>query len=383
MRINSGTVGMDSARTYSSEKSEIRTYSASMFSGLMGKKEFDSFNTPVSKDESSEIPKKENLDTKEGKNDIEEAVGNMKSKIKDIGTAGVSAEQNLRDQIRKMREQCINLLLRILFPDRKLDLQNEGLQETSAWTDSPEQAEDLKMAVMVKQSAYSYEYRYEERETTSFSAVGKVSCADGREIDININLEMSRSFCEYYSEEMEYVEVALMDPLVLDFGGSASALSDQTFMFDIDSDGVEDEINNLINGSGFLALDLNEDGIINNGNELFGTHSGDGFEDLRIYDTDIDGFIDEDDEVFDKLRIMCVDENGETQLYSLKEVGVGAIGLNRISTEFSDKSETNNSVRGIVRSTGVFLFENGGAGTVRQVDLVNHSRFKKAEAAYA
>lgn len=383
MRINSGFIGMDSARTYSSEKSEVRTYSSSMFSGLMSSKEFDSFNKPALEKESDEISKKDNLNTKDGNSNIEDAMENLKSKVKDVGSVGVSAEQNLRDQIRKMREQCMNLLLRILFPDRKLNLKDEGFYDAGQWTDSSSQSSDISMAVLVKESSYSYEYRYEESETTSFSAVGKVTCADGREIDININLEMSRSFCEYYAEEMEYVEVSLMDPLILDFKGPATSLSDQTFMFDIDSDGIEDEINKLAEGSGFLALDLNEDGIINDGSELFGTRSGNGFLDLQKYDTDNDGFIDEDDEVFEKLKIMCINSDGSAQLYSLKEAGVGAIGLSSISTEFSDKSEQDNTYKGIVRSTGVFLFEDGRAGTVRQLDLVNHSRIKQAEAAYA
>lgn len=97
---------------------------------------------------------------------------------------------------------------------------------------------------------------------------------------------------------------------------------DQTFFFDIDCDGVEDEISKLISGSGFLALDQNGDGIINDGSELFGTQSGNGFADLAKFDSDGNGFIDENDEIFDRLKIWCMDENGQPHLYSLKEKGV-------------------------------------------------------------
>ena len=62
-------------------------------------------------------------------------------------------------------------------------------------------------------------------------------------------------------------------------------LSDQTFYFDLDADGKEEEIS-VLNGSGYLALDKNGDGVINDGSELFGTKNGDGFADLARYDED-------------------------------------------------------------------------------------------------
>ena len=42
----------------------------------------------------------------------------------------------------------------------------------------------------------------------------------------------------------------------------------------------------MLNGSGYLALDKNGDGTINDGSELFGTRNGDGFADLAQYDED-------------------------------------------------------------------------------------------------
>ena len=67
------------------------------------------------------------------------------------------------------------------------------------------------------------------------------------------------------------------------------------FSFDLDSDGVKEDIPMIRPGSGFLALDLNKDGIINNGNELFGPHTGDGFVELSSYDKDTNNWIDEND----------------------------------------------------------------------------------------
>ena len=63
---------------------------------------------------------------------------------------------------------------------------------------------------------------------------------------------------------------------------NVTSVSDMKFKFDIDSDGKVDEISFVGKSSGFLALDKNEDGKINDGSELFGTKSGDGFSDLAL-----------------------------------------------------------------------------------------------------
>ena len=71
--------------------------------------------------------------------------------------------------------------------------------------------------------------------------------------------------------------------------------------------------------------------MINDGNELFGTKSGDGFKDLAKYDKDRNGWIDEADDIFDDLRIWTKDEQGNDKLLTLKEAGVGAIYLGGFS----------------------------------------------------
>lgn len=57
------------------------------------------------------------------------------------------------------------------------------------------------------------------------------------------------------------------DPLVLNFSGTATQLTGQRFKFDLNSDGKSEDINMVTGGSGFLALDRNGDGKINNGSE--------------------------------------------------------------------------------------------------------------------
>ena len=213
-----------------------------------------------------------------------------------------------------------------------------------------------------------------ETEETTFSTTGTVKTADGREIEFNLSMTMSRSFEEAYVGSVNFgtplqQRAALCDPLVINLNTAAANVSDQTFYFDLDADGKMDQISNLAPGSGFLALDKNGDGVINDGNELFGTQSGDGFADLAAYDEDGNGWIDENDEIFSKLLIWSKDENGNDELYHLKDKGVGAICVAKVSTDFSLNSLKTNQANGQIRSTGVFLYENGNAGTMQQLDL--------------
>ena len=210
---------------------------------------------------------------------------------------------------------------------------------------------------------------YSETEETGFHANGRACTEDGRTIDFNINILMSRSYMEYMNVSIPTMADALCDPLVVNIGSDTADVRDQTFKFALDADGTEDEISMLGKGSGFLALDKNGDGKISDGSELFGTKSGDGFGDLREYDSDGNGWIDENDDVFSKLKVWCKDENGKDILMDLKEADIGAIFLGEQQTEFS-LGGADGYRDGVIRSTGVFLREStGAAGTVQHVDL--------------
>ena len=135
------------------------------------------------------------------------------------------------------------------------------------------------------------ESTYREEEYAGFSAVGRVKTSDGRSIDFKIDVAMSRTFEMSFQNELTKVQKTLKDPLVINFDAPAAQVRDQKFFFDLDSDGTPEEISALEKGSGFLALDKNEDGKIGDGSELFGVGSGDGFRDLAAYDEDGNGWI--------------------------------------------------------------------------------------------
>lgn len=205
-----------------------------------------------------------------------------------------------------------------------------------------------------------------EKEKMSFSMKAHVNTSDGKTIDVELNLNMSR---EFYASNSSTIEVARKkDPLVINYGASSASLSSTKFEFDIDCDGKPDQISQLMTGSGFLAVDWNKDGKINNGGELFGARTGDGFKELAQHDTDKNGWIDENDEIFNSLRIWLKDENGKDILLGLGEVGIGAIYLGSVATAFDIKEGA--SMNGVLQRTGFFLKEDGTAGTVQHVDLV-------------
>lgn len=208
-----------------------------------------------------------------------------------------------------------------------------------------------------------------ETESTTFASTGIVKTADGRSIDFNVEVSMSRAYMEK-CDMLEVQEYIKTDPLMINLDTNIGSVSDQKFFFDLDSDGKEEEISFAGKGSGFLALDKNGDGKINDGSELFGTKSGDGFKDLAKYDEDGNGWIDENDSIYSQLKVWTKDENGNDRLIDLKDADVGAIYLRNADTQFSLKDDEN-KLNAEIKKTGIYLKESTGAvGTLNHVDLV-------------
>jgi len=215
---------------------------------------------------------------------------------------------------------------------------------------------------------YDRQISHYEAEVTTFSAEGVIKTADGKQINFSLELAMSREYYEESNFSLRAGDAVFKDPLVINFNGSAAQLTDTKFAFDIDSDGQQDNISFVGPDSGFLALDRNANGMIDDGSELFGTQSGNGFADLAAYDSDGNLWIDENDAVFADLRIWSKDASGLDSLSTLAQMGVGALYLGDVSTPFSLNTASNQSL-GQVRATGVYLNESGSAGTLQQIDL--------------
>lgn len=218
------------------------------------------------------------------------------------------------------------------------------------------------------QLVYERQTRYQETEKMQFAAAGRVVTRDGQEIAFRAELYMSRSFVATSSLTVIGGNAVMTDPLVINFDGTGAQLENTRFAFDLDSDGTPEQIANLRPNSGYLALDRNGDGVINNGKELFGPVSNNGFMELAAYDDDGNGFIDEGDAVYSQLRIWQRDSNGSNRLLALGDKHIGAIYLGHTYSPMQLKDAQNNSL-GEVVSSGIYLREDGSSGLVQQINL--------------
>lgn len=379
MKIDSSTVGMESARSYRSTSISVRRFMIGEY-----RRGGTALNTAVGGNAG-------NSENAGGAGSAESAADRTSSALSDWqkrmqgANTNVSIRSSASQTYATIRQTTIHYIFSLLFGSRTNRF-NQWLQDSGAQSNAQEEqqnanagaeeqnAQDMQLAPLttnVKVLRFTQENIQIESENTAFSTVGKVRTADGREIDFNVNVGMSRQFQQHFYEDLQMASFEFCDPLVINLDTDVAELSDQTFYFDIDADGELDEVSELGRGSGYLALDKNGDGVINDGSELFGTASGNGFADLVKYDEDGNGWIDENDAVWDQLKIWCKDENGKDVLYRLADKGVGAICLQNAATDFTLKGQSGQT-QGAIRNTGVFLYENGNVGTVQHVDVAKY-----------
>ena len=138
-----------------------------------------------------------------------------------------------------------------------------------------------------------------------------------------------------------------IDPVVLNLSeeSKANGLGASYSYFDYDGDGFAERTAWIGEQQGLLVVDLNENGIIDDGKELFGDktilkngcQAKDGYQALKDVDDNKDGVIDSQDSAWLKLRVWVDNGDGMTQegeLKTLEELGIESIKLNgeRIGT---------------------------------------------------
>jgi Ca2+-binding RTX toxin-like protein len=146
------------------------------------------------------------------------------------------------------------------------------------------------------------------------------------------------------------------DPLIIDLDGNRNVvreLDESDAYFDLNNDGFRERVAWSLSGDGLLVRDLNGNGTIDNGTELFGTgrrlqdggtiqrRGTDGFAELALIDSNRDGVISSLDTEFNTLRVW-VDANGDAitdvgELQTLDQLGISSISLTyRTATELDN-----------------------------------------------
>jgi len=124
------------------------------------------------------------------------------------------------------------------------------------------------------------------------------------------------------------------DPVVLDLDGDGYELTTQRnsgVHFEFDGDGFAEKTGWVRPDDGFLVLDANGNGIVDDASEFFGDETQGGFVELATHDLNLDGVIDSLDTVFNNLRVWRdLDSDGATdagELATLSNLGITSISL--------------------------------------------------------
>lgn len=201
-----------------------------------------------------------------------------------------------------------------------------------------------------------------ESERTDVCGKGCVRTADGRQIDFDFSLNLARDYTRTAIFD-DSGTIGLRDPLMLSFDGKACELSAERVAFDLDANGKAEEIPRCGAATGILVFDRNGNGKADDGSELFGVASGNGFADLARLDGDHNGWIDENDAAWRQLAVWSGDS-----FASLAERQVGALYTGAVDAPFTLKTD-DNALLGQIRAAGLYLSENGEVGHLQQVDL--------------
>ncbi|MDP2698881.1 hypothetical protein [Thalassospira sp.] len=160
---------------------------------------------------------------------------------------------------------------------------------------------------------------------------------------------------------LEILGITQQDPLILDLDGNGIDVTslDDGIVFDIDGNGTQDRTAWVAGNDALLALDRNNNGIIDDGTELFGDQNGavDGFAELAKYDENRDDRIDRNDSVFSSLILLFADGSQK----NLQEHGIESINLAVITPLDREL------VGGLLVASADFQRDDGSIGTVGEV----------------
>jgi T1SS-143 domain-containing protein len=156
------------------------------------------------------------------------------------------------------------------------------------------------------------------------------------------------------------------DPIILDLDHNGIALTtlDNGVSFDINADGHQDKIAWTAGTDGILAYDVDGNGKIDNGSEIFSPHFAggtyvDGLAALATLDSNHDGKIDANDEAFSKLTIwQDLNHNGISDAGELSSLADHQIASLSLDAHASDSTINGQSIL----ADGSYTLDDGSTG---------------------
>ncbi|MFK3661946.1 hypothetical protein ACI2I2_15735, partial [Scandinavium sp. NPDC088450] len=178
-----------------------------------------------------------------------------------------------------------------------------------------------------------------------------------------------------FGPSMDGAEKAIVDPIIIDLDGDGiETLSvNNTIFFDHDGNQFAENTGWVDGDDGLLVMDLDGNGLIDTGKELFGDNTelqtgmlaSNGFEALKDKDSNGDGIINSHDAAWKELQVWQ-DKNSNARVDSGELYSLDALGIIAINTSFKDSSfidEQGNAHR----QTGSVIFNDGTTNAMADV----------------
>jgi len=311
--------------------------------------------------------------------DAEDALSDLKEELADAGLLPGSSKVEGTEEEEELPIDDLKLLVlailletvtghRFEFIDMdKLEHDPEAmdqLEETARMQKEARGADDGRAGWGLR---IDVEEVHERHERQRFQASATLKTEDGRILKVDMDVLQRRFERSRRSWQLRAGD-AVKDPLVLDFGEPGTRVADDSLSVDLDGDGTLDNLHHLGNRSPYLVHDKDGDGEVDDGSELFGPSTNDGYAELRALDSDGNGFLDSADPAWSRLHVWMHHEGG-SELMALSDKGVGALYVGDIEAPFRllDGSGTRRAQQ---QAMSFWVGEDGTSGTTRRVDVV-------------
>lgn len=178
----------------------------------------------------------------------------------------------------------------------------------------------------------------------------------------------------------------LRDPLIVDLDGDGieTTSADNKIMFDHNGDGIKYATGWVAADDAFLVRDINQNGFIDNGTELFGDNTvkqngqkaQDSFDALADLDSNQDGIINAEDTAFSSLKLwQDHNQDGLSQANELSNIT--ATDIDAIDLNVSRTSQE--TPGGVIFKTGDYSKKNGAQSTISALNFTENRFYRQSD----